>query len=233
MAAILIGFLGLKLVVIYALVKAMQLPFQERPVFTLLLTQGIAPTVLDHNPDSIELARAFGYRVFYGDATLLYLLRMAGTASATILMVAVDSVEHSIRIVDLAKEHFPHLQTVARAKDVTHWMQLRDWGIMRVERELFEPSIKSARSILELLGHSPHEACQHAMRFRQHNLALFEQLYPHRKDCAKVIAVAKQGRAQLEEQIAKEREQRAHKRPAVSPAEAVGGVAGSQPDGKS
>ena len=40
MAAILFGFLGLKLAVIYALAKAMRLPYQERPVFTLLLAQG-------------------------------------------------------------------------------------------------------------------------------------------------------------------------------------------------
>ena len=183
-------------------------------VSRLLLAQGIAPTVLDHNADSIESARTFGYRVFYGDATRLDLLRTAGAASASILMVAVDSTEQSIKIVDLVKEHFPHLQIVARAKDVTHWMQLRDRGVVRVERELFESSVKSARSILELLGHSPHEARQYAMRFRRHNLALFEQLYPHHKDRAKVIAVARQGRAQLEEQMAKEREQLALKQPA-------------------
>ena len=322
MAAIVFGFLGLKLVVIYALATAMKLPFQERPVFTLLLAQGgefafvvfqaaaganvfsvqtsslligavalsmlitplllvavdklllpryanlkpvaleeisesqtapiiiagfgrygqivsrmllaqgIAPTVLDHNADRVETARAFGYRVFYGDATRLDLLRTAGAAKARILMVAVDSVEQSIQIVDLAREHFPQLQIVARANDVTHWTQLRDRGVMLVERELFESSIKSARSILELLGHSPHEARQHAMRFRQHNLALFEQLYPHHKDRAKVIAVVKQGRAQLEEQMAKEREQLAQKPSAGWHDEVAGGVAGSKAIGQ-
>ena len=322
MAAIVFGFLGLKLVVIYALATAMKLPFQERPVFTLLLAQGgefafvvfqaaaganvfsvqtsslligavalsmlitplllvavdklllpryanlnpvaleeisesqtaptivagfgrygqivsrmllaqgIAPTVLDHNADRVETARAFGYRVFYGDATRLDLLRTAGAAKARILMVAVDSVEQSIQIVDLAREHFPQLQIVARANDVTHWTQLRDRGVMLVERELFESSIKSARSILELLGQSPHEARQHAMRFRQHNLALFEQLYPHHKDRAKVIAVVKQGRAQLEEQMAKEREQLAQKPSAGWHDEAAGGVAGSKAIGQ-
>ncbi|MES2402352.1 MAG: monovalent cation:proton antiporter-2 (CPA2) family protein, partial [Pseudomonadota bacterium] len=39
-AAILLGFLGLKLVVIYGLAKLMKLPYQERPVFTVLLAQG-------------------------------------------------------------------------------------------------------------------------------------------------------------------------------------------------
>jgi voltage-gated potassium channel Kch len=33
--------------------------------------------VLDHDADMIEAARAFGYKVFYGDATRLDLLRTA------------------------------------------------------------------------------------------------------------------------------------------------------------
>ena len=180
----------------------------------MLLAQGIAPTVLDHDADMIEAIRVFGYRVFYGDATRLDLLRTAGAASAKIIVVSVDDMEQSLKIVDLVKEHFPQLQIVARARDVTHWNALRDRGVMRVERELFESSLRSARTVLELLGQPPHEARQSAMRFRQHNLALFEQMYPHRKDRSKVIAVARQGRLQLEEQMAQEREQLAQQRPA-------------------
>ena len=302
MAAILLGFLGLKLAVIYALASAMKLPYQERPVFTvllaqggefafvvfqaastanvfsvqtsslligavalsmlitpliliavdklllpryaskngtpmleiseqqaapiiiagfgrygqivsrMLLAQGMAPTVLDHDANIIETARSFGYRVFYGDATRLDLLRTAGAATATILVVAVDGIEQSVKIVDIAKKHFPHIEIVARARDVIHWNQLRDRGVMRVERELFESSLKTASAVLELLGQTPDQARQSAERFRQHNLALFEQLYPHHQDRAKVIAVVKQGRAQLEEQMAKEREQLAQER---------------------
>ena len=109
----------------------------------------------------------------------------------------------------VAKEHFPHLQLVARARDVTHWNRLRDMGVQLVEREMFESSLRSARSVLELLGHPPHEARKTAMRFRSHNLALFEKLYPHRNDRAKVIDVVKKGRRQLESQMAQEREQNA------------------------
>jgi len=38
-------------------------------------------------------------------------------------------------------------------------------------------------------------------------------MYPHRNDREKVIAVAKQGRLQLEAQMAQEREQLAQQRP--------------------
>jgi glutathione-regulated potassium-efflux system ancillary protein KefC len=127
-------------------------------------------------------------------------------------VVAVDDKEQSLSIVDLAREHFPHLELVARAKDVTHWNELRDRGVMRVEREVFESSLRSGRTVLEVLGFAPHEARAHAMRFRRHNLELFEKMYPHHKDRAKVIAVIKQGRAQLEEQMAQERAEREQRR---------------------
>ena len=179
----------------------------------LLLAEGIAPTVLDHDADMVESVRTFGYRVFYGDATRLDLLRIAGAPTAGVLVVAVDDVEQSLKIVDVAKAHFPHLQIVARARDVTHWNNLRDRGVQLVERELFESSLRSARSVLELLGHPPHEARKTAMRFRRHNLALFEKLYPHHKDRAKVIDVVKQGRQQLESQMAQERAQNAERGP--------------------
>ena len=99
-----------------------------------------------------------------------------------------------------------------RARDVTHWNELRDRGVAHVERELFESSLRSGRTVLELLGQSPHEARRLAMRFRRHNIALFERMYPHHKDRPKMIAVVKQGRRQLEEQMAREREQAAARR---------------------
>jgi glutathione-regulated potassium-efflux system ancillary protein KefC len=178
----------------------------------MLAAQGIAATVLDHDADMIEAARAFGYKVFYGDATRLDLLRTAGAATAKVLVVAVDDTAQSLAIVDLAREHFPRLELVARARDVTHWNELRERGVMRVEREVFESSLRSARTVLEVLGFAPHEARAQAMRFRRHNLQLFEQMYPHHKDRAKVIAVIKQGRRQLEEQMAQERADREKRR---------------------
>ena len=178
----------------------------------LLDAEGIASTVLDRDADMIESARAFGYKVHYGDATRLDLLRTAGAAAARVLVVAVDDKEQSLRIVDLARQHFPHLQLVARARDVTHWNALRDRGVMRVEREVFESSLRSGRTVLELLGQTPYEARRQAMRFRRHNLKLFEKMYPLYRDRARMIAVAKEGRQQLEEQMARERAERDERR---------------------
>ncbi len=172
----------------------------------LLLAQDIPTTVLDHDAEMIETARSFGYRVFYGNATRLDLLRTAGAATAQILVVAVDDVEQSLAIVDLAKEHFLQLQLVVRARDATHWNKLRDRDVTLIQREVFESSLQSATSVLELLGYAKPDASRIVQLFRTHNFELLEQMHPHYQDRSKVISSVKQGRAQLAEQMAKERE---------------------------
>ncbi|MBK6366428.1 MAG: glutathione-regulated potassium-efflux system protein KefC [Polaromonas sp.] len=175
-------------------------------VARLLLAQDIPTTVLDHDAEMIDTARRFGYRVFYGDATRLDLLRTAGAATAQIFVIAVDDVEQSLAIVDLAKEHFPQLQLVVRARDATHWNKLKDRDVSLIQRELFESSLQSATSVLELLGYPGVDASRLVQVFKAHNIALLEQMYPHYKDREKLISVAKIGRDQLAEQMAKERE---------------------------
>jgi glutathione-regulated potassium-efflux system ancillary protein KefC len=41
------------------------------------------------------------------------------------------------------KEHFPHLQIISRARDVDHYIQLRQAGVEAPERETFEAALKS------------------------------------------------------------------------------------------
>ena len=177
-------------------------------VARVLLAQGVPTTVLDHSVEMLEVARTFGYRVHYGDATRLHLLRTAGAAQARVLVVAVDTPEQSLKIVQLARKHFPHLEIVARARDITHWNQLRELGVTHIERELFESSLASARSTLHLLGLPDHEVQSLIERFRTHNLALIEQLHPYRHDREKFINFTRQGREQLVAQLAKERQER-------------------------
>src|SRR3970040_374691 len=78
-----------------------------------------------------------------------------------------------------------------RARDVTHWHALRDLGVEHVEREVFESSLRTARTVLELNGLSPQEADTLAERFRAHNIALSTRMYEHHNDREAMIAVAK------------------------------------------
>lgn len=171
----------------------------------LLFANGLRATVLEHDAAQVESLRRWGWRVFYGDATRLDLLRTAGAERARVLVVAVDDVEQSLRIVDLAREHFPGLAVVARARNAQHWYALHRRGVGHLERETFESALRSGRSVLEALGTPPHEARHLALTFRRHNLQQLHALAPHQGDEARLIALAQAGRQQLEQMLAQER----------------------------
>ena len=50
----------------------------------------ISATLIDHDPNQVELVRRFGYKAYYGDATRLDVLERAGIARARLLVVAID-----------------------------------------------------------------------------------------------------------------------------------------------
>ncbi|MDP9043611.1 MAG: glutathione-regulated potassium-efflux system protein KefC [Pseudomonadota bacterium] len=172
----------------------------------MLYANGIQPTVLDVDAEQIEAMRRFGWPVFYGDATRLDMLRTAGAATASVFVLAIDDVAQSIEVAKMVREHFPNLTVVARARNVRHYFELHDLGVTLIERETLDSALMSARSVLEQLGWERHQARTLALRFRRHNVDQLIQLAPHRKDEAKLIAASKQGRQQLEQLFAQERD---------------------------
>jgi glutathione-regulated potassium-efflux system ancillary protein KefC len=178
----------------------------------LLFAQGVRCTVLDHDPEQIDLLRRFGYKVFYGDATRRDLLEAAGAARARLLVVAIDDVEDSLKLVDTARLHFPGLRIVARARNVRHVMELVDRGVTTVQRETFESALRSGRDALEALGMAPYEARELAELFRRRNLAMLAAMQPHFGDEEKLVAIAKSGREELEENLRRDREAREQQR---------------------
>jgi glutathione-regulated potassium-efflux system ancillary protein KefC len=174
-------------------------------ILRLLAANGYKATVLDHDAEQIEGLMRFGYRAFYGDATRLDLLRTAGAGTAKVLIVAIDNVQQSLEIVNICKEHFPQLQLVVRARNVQHYYELRAKGVTLIQRETFESSLLSAQDVLKVLGHSIADARTSVQRFREHNLAQIELMWPHHKDEERLISLAKAGRQQLEELMAQER----------------------------
>jgi glutathione-regulated potassium-efflux system ancillary protein KefC len=172
----------------------------------LLFAHGVRAIVLDHDPDQIEMLRKFGYKVFYGDATRLDLLQAAGASDAALLVNAIDDVEDSLALTDLAAANFPQLQIVARARNVSHYIELRTRGVNLVERETFESALRLGRHTLEALGVDPYRAIEIANNFRRHNLNTMDALIPHFRDELKVLTAAKAGREELERQFAQDRE---------------------------
>jgi glutathione-regulated potassium-efflux system ancillary protein KefC len=171
----------------------------------LLFASGVKAVVLDHDPDQIELLRRFNFRIYYGDVSRLDLLEAAGAKHAQLLVLAIDDLETSVRVVESVKEHFPKLKIVAGARDVGHWQKLRALGVDVVVRETFESAVLLGRNALELLGVRPYEARERADLFRRHNLRLLEEMLPRWENVEERTSLAVSAREQLEQQMERDR----------------------------
>jgi glutathione-regulated potassium-efflux system ancillary protein KefC len=172
----------------------------------LLLANNVHTVVLDHDPDHIETLRKFGTKVFYGDATRVDLLESAGAAQAKVLINAIDDVEANLQLTALAKEHFPNLKVIARARDVDHWYQLRQLGVEAPERELFEGSLRVGRDVLEELGLDAYEAREKADLFRRYNLKMLEATIENYEDTEFRIASMQRAKDMLTAAIEQDQE---------------------------
>ena len=174
----------------------------------VLSGSGYPLVVLDHDPDQIDLLRRFGSKVFYGDATRLDLLQAAGARDAALLVIAIDDVDDSMQLARAATEAFPQLRILARARNVRHWLELREIGIEHVERETFESALRTARSALEVMGVRPYEGRRVADRFRRSTLRTLEDMLPDFRDEQKLVARARSGRDELEKMLSDDRQRR-------------------------
>jgi glutathione-regulated potassium-efflux system ancillary protein KefC len=168
----------------------------------LLMANRVGVTVLDHDPDQIELLRKFKLKVYYGDATRLDLLVAAGIGQAKALVIAIDDVDSSLALVDAVRGRFPELTILARARNVTHYYELLNRGVTLIERETFAASLQLGAQVLQVLGFSSDRAEQAYKIFRTHNLKVLKEVHPHYQDQEKVISLNLKARRELEEMFA-------------------------------
>jgi glutathione-regulated potassium-efflux system ancillary protein KefC len=119
---------------------------------------------------------------------------------------AIDDVDDSIALVDRVRANFPNLPILGRARNLSHYFELRLRGVNVVERETFESALKVGRSALEALGVDRFRAKELADAFRRHNVASVDATLPFYQDEARRLSIAKAGREELEQQFARDRE---------------------------
>ncbi len=163
----------------------------------ILATRGIPFTALDRDPGQIEFVGHFGNKVYFGDASRLDLLRAARADKASILVIAVDDIEASVKCAEIAKQHFPRLKIFARARNRLHAYRLLDLGIRRVWRETFHSSADMAGMVLAELGLPDSTAEETVHIFTLHDERLLRRAAAHHADMDKLIEIAKAGRAEL------------------------------------
>lgn len=177
----------------------------------LLFAQGLDATVIEHDPDQVEMSRRLDFKVYYGDASRLDLLEAADAAHARVLVVAIDGVEDSLELVDVARAHFPQLVIVARARNVRHELELIRRGVRLIQRETFESALVSGRQVLEALGVGAFEARELADLFRRHNRRTTQAMSRHFDDENRRFDIYRSGRHELEENLKRDREARGEK----------------------
>ena len=124
----------------------------------LVQSAGLRTTVLDHDLETIELMRKFGFKGFLGDPTRPELLHAAGLHSARVLVVALDDPEAAVRLTHYARKERPDLVIIARSRDRVHSYRLHQAGATKVVRELFDSSLRAGRYVLENMGLTEYEA---------------------------------------------------------------------------
>jgi len=168
----------------------------------------IRPTVVDHDPNQVDLVRRFGSMAYYGDATRLDLLVSAGARKAKLLVVAVDNPDSAMRIVKLARRHFHHLKLIVRARSRSDAFEYFEMGVPAV-RETFGSAVDAAETALRALDFGPLAARRVVSRFRRHDEELLAEQAPHRNEVKKLVAVSLQGRRDLDQLLGSEALRRA------------------------
>jgi len=167
-------------------------------VARILTARGITFTALDSNQTHVDFVRKFGSKVYYGDASRLDLLRAAGAETASILVLAIDDVDASVRTAELVKEQFPRLKIMARARNRQHTFALKDIGVRYIIRETYGSSLEMAAAVLETLGETSASARAAVRKFRQHDEATLDAQYAVKDDETKFIATSREAAQQLE-----------------------------------
>ncbi|WP_413112805.1 glutathione-regulated potassium-efflux system protein KefB [Thaumasiovibrio sp. DFM-14] len=165
----------------------------------LLFANKIAVTVLERDPSQITLLRKFGYRVYYGDATQLNLLRAAGADKAEAIVVCTDSPDEVLEVVELCQHYFPHLKVLARARSRVEAYQLLSHGVENFSRETFDGALNLGRQTLVALGMHPYKAKRAESHFRRLDLTVLRDLLPQHSDDSSLASRAQEARQELEE----------------------------------
>lgn len=165
-------------------------------VSRLLIGRGYGVTLIDHDPEQVELMRRFGFRTYYGDAARRDVLEAAGIEDAKLLVLAFDDPERVHETALLVRERFPHVQLIARARGRTEAFELVELGVA-FERETFRAAAAVGERALVALGEHPHDAHRARQAFVRHDLQMLHEAAKVRDDDQTLISLAERARADL------------------------------------
>jgi len=94
-----------------------------------LKAQGFPFVIVDENRRRVEALRKRGLTAIYGDATAAGVLEAAGVSRAKLLILAIPQGFQKRRIIELAREGNPHIETAVRTHRASEVAYLKDQGV--------------------------------------------------------------------------------------------------------
>ncbi|WP_261816513.1 glutathione-regulated potassium-efflux system protein KefB [Vibrio gallicus] len=165
----------------------------------LMYANKIKITILESDASQIKLLRKFGYKVYYGEASNIDLLRAAGANTAEAIVLCTDSPDEILDTVEMCQQHFPHLKILARARSRVEAYQLLNHGVNSYSRETFLSALDLGGQLLVSLGMHPHQATRATKHFGKLDHKMLEELLPEHRDEQNLALRAKEARKELEE----------------------------------
>lgn len=172
----------------------------------LLSARNIHFTAIDIDPDHIQFVKKFGNKVYFGDGERSDLLIQAGLEQAKVVVIAIDDIAKTSKIVTYIKEHFADITVVVRARNRHEYIKLTNLGADKVIREAFSGSSEIALNTLTALGYSYSAAISHVDVFKAHDEAMLQQSIAHGNDWDKLIEISQKGRNELESLFKEDRQ---------------------------
>jgi monovalent cation:proton antiporter-2 (CPA2) family protein len=187
-----------------------EIPANENPVILagfgrfghivgrLLIANRIGCTVLENDPEQIELLARFGLKAYYGDASRADLLHAAGAEQAKLFICTLADEQKTLEIVRMVQREFPHLRILVRAVNRQHAYELLRAGVNDVFRETLGSALDLGVAALRGLGMRGVQALRAARLLREHDEASVRDLATFEGDEKSYATRARQHMTNLE-----------------------------------
>jgi CPA2 family monovalent cation:H+ antiporter-2 len=128
-----------------------------RTVSRLLEENGIRPTIIELNVDTVRELREQGRDAVYGDASRADVLQAARVADANTLILTSADMTNSVEVIQAARELNPSIYVLARTSYLKEMPPIRRAGADGVFAGEGEVALAFAEALLQRLGATPEQ----------------------------------------------------------------------------
>lgn len=168
----------------------------------LLKANNVKATILDYDSERIDVLRKMGFKVYYGDATRLELLKAAGCENAKVFIAAIDNPTVNLQVIQLLKTHFPNLKILTRARNRNDAYELIDNKVAHIYRETLYSAVHMGVDALVELGHRKYTATRQGQQFIKYDEITTWKLAKKRHDKLAYLITVKE-EIEMQEQLLK------------------------------